>query len=290
MGKLLAIVFGFLTASSFGQTAELKWKIGQGEIVSYLTAMTDIDTSAMEFNFGGFVESFSDTTGEELLRAKEQFSQLNKSLKNFDFISTLTNSGNGIINVVMKAKQKAMQDLPPSDSTGFSRAQLLEMMQAMNNGVMLRGSVYTQGGIHSFWMKNEQKNILALLFELPKSPVKVGDTWQIDINLISSDQNFSCDSSFKINEVKLVNLKKINGEKIAVIKYNVVEYVNGTYYSPGFIGKGGDQQTMMRFSLQSIAEFSVNKGRWISYDGIMSMDATGPMTGSQKKKFSLKSE
>lgn len=165
---------------------------------------------------------------------------------------------------------------------------VLKMMQSMTQGVMLRGSVYETGGIHSFWVKSAQKNLIALFFELPTKPVKVGDKWSLDINLITNDQNFDCDSSYKINEVTLADIKKINGETIAVLKYNIVEYVKGNFNTPSFFGsEGGQKETMMKFTHQGIAEFSVDKGRWINYDGIMSLEATGVMTANKKTKFTL---
>lgn len=141
--------------------------------------------------------------------------------------------------------------------------------------------------IHSFWVKSKQKNLIAMFFELPNKPVKVGDTWQIDVNLIANDQNFECDSAYKINMVTLTDIKKINGETIAVIKYEIEEFVDGSFNSPAFFGSGGPTQTMMKFTHQAIAEFSIDKGRWISYDGIMGLVASGIMTSNTKKKFSL---
>ena len=143
-------------------------------------------------------------------------------------------------------------------------------------------------GVHqSFWINNNQKNLVSIFFELPTHPVKVGDTWKLDINLIGNDQNFTCDSSYKMNEVTLTDIKNVNGEKIAVIKYDIVEYVKGIFNTPSFMGGDGAQNTMMRFSHQAIAEFSVDKGRWVSYDGIMSGNTTGLMTSSNKTKFAL---
>lgn len=85
----------------------------------------------------------------------------------------------------------------------------------------------------------------------------------------------------------LTDLKKSNGETIAVIKYEIEEFVDGTFHAPAMFGKRGPTQTMMKFSHQAIAEFSIDKGRWISYDGIMGMVASGVMTANTKKKFSL---
>ena len=64
----------------------------------------------------------------------------------------------------------------------------------------------------SFWVKSSQKNLIAIFFQLPAKPVKIGDKWSLDINLIANDQNFECDSAYKINEVTLTDIKKVNGE------------------------------------------------------------------------------
>jgi hypothetical protein len=287
MKKILTIVFGLLTITTLGQTVDLKWKIGEKEKVNYLTVMNDIDTSKVEINFGNFFKSFSDSTGKGLSETKDIFKKLNQSIQNIDLVSTLTNKGNGIIDIVMTTRSKEKTKDISKDTTDAKENEVLKMMQSMNQGVMLRGSVYANGGIHSFWVKSNQKNLISIFFELPTKPVKIGDTWKLDLNLIANDQNFSCDSSYKINEITLTDIKKNKGETIAVIKYNIVEYVNGTFNSPSFMGGGEEQKTMMKFTHQAIAEFSVDKGRWISYDGIMSLDASGVLTAKKKTKFTL---
>lgn len=83
-----------------------------------------------------------------------------------------------------------------SDSTAN---EMVDMMQKMSGGVMLRGAVYEDGSIESFYVKNDQRNLIALFFQLPDKAVRIGDTWSIDVNFISMDQNFKCDTSFKQN-------------------------------------------------------------------------------------------
>ena len=43
----------------------------------------------------------------------------------------------------------------------------------------------------------------------------------------------------------------------------------------------------MKFIYKAQAEFSVDKGKWVSYNGIMSLNASGFMNSVQKKKFAL---
>lgn len=290
MKNILSIAFILITISTFGQTVDLRWKIGEKEKLNYLTVMSDIDTSEFEINFDGFFKAFSDSSRKINTESQNFFKELNKIMQNVDYISTLTNKGNGIIDIVVTTRPKEKSNEIPADTTESKESEILKMMQLMNHGVMLRGSVYANGGIHSFWTNSNQKNQIALFFELPTKPVKVGETWKLDVNLIDADQNFTCDSSYYINEVTLEEIKIFKGETIAIIKYNFIEYVNGIFVSPGFMDGGGEQKSMMKLTHQAIAEFSVDKGRWISYDGIMSMDATGVMNGKKKTRLKLLSE
>src|SRR5690606_18646859 len=110
----------------------------------------------------------------------------------------------------------------------------MEALQSMYQGVVLRGSVYETGPIHSFWVKNDQKNLIALFFQLPENPVKIGDKWSLEVNFIGNDQTFVCDNAYKTNEVTLTDIKEVNGEKIAVLEYNLIEFVEGSVEAPFF--------------------------------------------------------
>jgi hypothetical protein len=290
--KLLIPLFIALSClSTFAQnpqTIELKWKLGKNEKLNYATVMNEIDTSSIEFNFGGIFKALSDSTKNGLTESKDLFKKLNQAFKDQDFVTTLSTSGNGIINIIMTAKPKEPAKRSGKDTADSKADELMKSIESMNQGVMLRGSVYETGGIHSFWVKSSQKNLIALFFELPTRSVKIGDKWPLDIDLIANDQNFDCDSSFKLNEVTLTDIRTTNGETIAVLKYNIVEYVKGNFYAPLFLGNDeSHKETMMKFTDQGIAEFSVDKGRWVSYDGIMSLEATGVMTANKKTKFTL---
>lgn len=290
MRKILTLTLGLWAIFSYGQQSEkvdLKWKIGLNETLSYQTVMAEIDTSTIEFNFGGLFEALSDSTNVNTDKIKKLLKELNKSFKNTDFVTNLTNKGGGVIDIELQTRPKEKIDEIRIDTLTDKMAEVVKMMQSMNQGVMLRGSVYEKGGIHSFWVKSNQKNLIALLFELPQRPVKVGDSWELEINLIANDQNFVCDSSYKVNKVTLTDLKTENNDTIAVLKYEIAEFVDGTFNSPSYMGKGGPIKTMMKLTYQAIAEFSIDKGRWISYDGIMKIETTGFMTSNVKKKFSL---
>lgn len=284
---LLAVI----ATTVFGQrnqTVDLKWKIGENEKLNYATVMSDIDTSTIEMDFSRLFKSLSESTKSGMNESKDFFKKFNNSYKNLDYVTTLSSDENGVIDIVMTTRPKENIQEAEIDSTNSKEAEILKMMQSMNQGVMLRGSVYETGDIRSFWVKSSQKNLIAIFFQLPANPVKIGDKWSLDINLIANDQNFECDSAYKINEVTLTDTKKVKGETVAVLKYNIIEYVNGDFNSPSFSRNNGrKKKTIMKFSHQGIAEFSIDKGRWITYDGIMSLEASGVMTANKKTKFTL---
>jgi len=88
----------------------------------------------------------------------------------------------------------------------------------------------------------------------------------------------------------MVDIKKVKGESIALLKYDIVEYVKGNFFMPSFGGggkEGGETPSIMKFTHQAVGEFSIDKGRWISYDGIMSLVSSGVMNTKKKTKFTL---
>lgn len=294
MKQRLTILLAVISTTVLGQrnqTVDLKWKIGENEKISYATVMSDIDTSSVEIDFGGLYKFLSDSTESGLSESKDFFKKFNDAFKNLDYKTTLSTEKNGVIEIVMTTQPKENVKETEIDSTDGKEAEILKVMESMNQGVMLRGSVYESGEIHSFWVKSNQKNLIAIFFQLPANPVKIGDKWSLDVNLIANDQNFECDSAYKVNEVALTDIKKVDSENVAVLKYNIVEYVYGDFNSPSFFGNEGEKKkTMMKFSHQGLAEFSIDKGRWITYDAIMSLEASGVMTANKKTKFTLLKE
>ena len=294
MKLILSLWMTVCSMTVFGQNLaaqNLQWKIGKNEKLNYLCAMSDFDTGSVKFNFGGLFKALNDSSNNALNETQSIFKKFNDVFKNYDFQTTLSSKKEGIVDIVMSGKPKASSDDADPELQIDKQANDKKIMESMMQGVMLRGSVYAAGGIHSFWIKSAQKNLIALLFELPSKPVKIGDKWSIDVDLIANDQNFVCDSSYKINEVTLADIKTINGETIAILKYNIIEYVNGDFITPAFMNsKAQKTATMMKFAHQGIAEFSIDKGRWLSYNCIMSIEATGIMTVTKTTKFTLSHE
>ena len=305
----------FTDNKSKDEFIELKWKILPNDSLVYQTVMTEIGESTFEMDFGGFFDSMLDShSSESKIFGKEFFKTLKESLNNTDLITVLTPSKyfENVIDIVLFAEKKEapipeesdeqiemMEDrvsddeemeVEDQDTSEFDPAKkMINAMKEMLKGVLLRGSVNTNGTLHSFWLKSSQKNLISIFFELPGKPIRVGDTWILhNVNFIGNDHNFVCEEAKKRNIVKLIEIKKEKGQTIAVIEYDLYEYVSGEFNAPTlFLGGSHKEKTVMTFVFKALAEFSIEEGKWISYNGIMALKTSGVMTTNQKQKFAL---
>lgn len=268
-----------------GESYDLTWKIEKDQTLAYETVMTEIGESEFEMNFGGVFKDLSENSDEDESRkkSKEFFNKLKDFYTNTNLVTNLSNSVEfeDVFDVEMIAIPKEEKEENDDEMTN--------MMNSMMKGIMLRGSFYKSGRLHSFWVKSAQKNLLSLFFELPTEGLKVGDSWTLDnVNFIGNDQNFKCLEAEKHNKVLFSEIVERNKKKIAVLEYDILEYVSGDFNTPSFFGKEAENTpTTMKFIYKAKAEFSIADGKWISYNGIMSLDATGALTSTQRQKFAL---
>jgi len=273
----------------------LKWKLKPGEVITYKTTMDEMDTANYKtttMNFGGMAKLISkmlaDSSGKMDKEKEKEMKEFDRKMQNIQLMSKLTEAKSGIIDIVGSYIEKKTEEDTTHDSLSDALKDEMKFMESMVGNVALRGSVDENGKVQSFYVKNDQRNLIAIFYELPGKPVKVGDTWSLDIHFISMDQNFKCDTSYRKNEVKLTGIKKQGKETIAELKYDIDEYVSGDFKSPmNFGGMDKQEKTTMKITYTGTAEFSIEQGRWLNFDGIMFLDASGVMTSHTAKKCSL---
>jgi hypothetical protein len=261
----------------------LKWKLQPKEVVTYKTFMKTERGSKADLS--GFAKQMDlDTNGT----GSAQMQSFMKDIERFTpdhYLTHLEKKRGGVIKIEMvPINNKVPNDT--SVTNGFS-----QLMSAMSTEVALRAAVYENGAIQSFYLRNDQANIVALFFQLPGKPVKVGDTWEVGTNFISLDQNFKCDSSFRRNNVTLSSIEKVGDDNVVTIKYNIEEFVTGNFSMP-FPQSGSDIkmksiETSFKVIYKAAARFSVKQGRWLSYEGEFEETNTGMMAGHSLMKYAL---
>lgn len=258
----------------------LQWKLEKGDTIAYKTLMENSKT-----------EIESTTTFQKILNDSKFANQLKEQMENTNLVTYLTNSNNfeDVIEIEMIGEEIDKRKSKKRDRDKF--------MNSMLRGTLLRGSVYKSGEIHSFWLKKAQFNLIAMLFELPTKTISEGETWEHkNIMFISNDQNFICEEAKKTNQVKLQEIKYLDSDTIAVLEYDIREYVKGEFgmnnqFSDFTAGKNDEadeffneltkQRTVIvDYAYRATAEFSLREGKWVSFKGIISSSSIGLMGNS----------
>lgn len=277
MKKLVFIIL-FMTSYVHAQqpdTVELKWKIS--DTLTYKTVMQETifenDSVQME----------EDSLEKEM---RNIFKEVQGEMINLKYETKLFPDMNGNIDIVMAIKKEKNDTIET----------LFSSMAMMNAGIVLRGKVSAEGELLSTYYKRDQSNLISILFELPTKKVKIGDEWNLNVAMISMDQNFVAHTVDKRNTARLKDIIVKNGNKIAIIEYDLKEYVSGNFgngmkaiFSQNTEEKEGES-TFMSMSHTAIAEFDIDQGYWISYDGEMEMETNVSfmgMDGTSTTKFQL---
>jgi len=270
---IFSLLFLFLNSNA-QDYYDLNWKLINDEKIAYLTVMEQIDSAKVEWPsfFKNFQEIFKDSADFEDVDFSKFFESFYKGIENYSMITILQKHHDWIDVSVIREN---FSENEPKDSVGF---------QQMFKGIQLRGLLNQNGDIQSFYTKREQKNLLAVFFQLPSHPVKIGDKWKLDLNWITTDHNFSCDSMSRINEVELIDIKVKDNDTIAILKYKNYERIKGDFNFP-FANKAVPTMFDMRYD--AISEFSISNGRWINYSGIISYKSTGYQNAQYKQRFAL---
>lgn len=153
---LRPLIFTITTTTLFSQTPqpiELKWKIAGDELLNYSTIMSQVDSSEFEMEFGDFFKSGLDEMDILTGEFDSIFTLMSEEMLNQDYVTTLTNKGNDVIDIVIATKPAEDKESELNrDVINFDDVSFFELYKSFSQGVMMRGSVYADGGVHSLWL------------------------------------------------------------------------------------------------------------------------------------------
>ena len=271
MKKILLLLLIFTALSIHAQqktTYDLNWKIT--DTLTYETVMRE---EIVEQDLG---QTQNDSISDDF---RSLFKSMQKEMAGLTYETKLYPDKSGNIDITMFVKQE--KDTATS---------IFSEMAKINGNVVLRGKVSREGELLSFYYNQSQNNLIAILYQLPTKPVAIGDEWELDVNMISMNHNFTADSLYRKNKVRLKDVKN----NVAIIEYDIEEYVAGdlgngvTNLFTG--GDNSNQKTFMRMTHQAIAKFDLEKGYWIKYEGYTSVETNFKflsMTGNNRTQFLL---
>jgi len=251
----------------------LRWKIPKGKTIAFKTSMDPVDPNKeniIKFNF------------KQLAKGKRLSSDIRDKLAVkiptiYSMATTLKALRNKNLSVKVVIGKAPEAELCESE---MEKA-MAEMMKKLEGTIQLRGEITDSGKLSSFYLEQKQKNLLALFFELPQTPVKVGDSWSLDLNLLAMGSGFICEEADRVNRVQLVSLSEDkDGDIIASMDYTIAESVKGKFMVPL-----ADESTLMSMSFIGRGDFLVKKGIWKKFTGRMQIEQTGMMSSDVQQYF-----
>ncbi|SEA53131.1 hypothetical protein [Bizionia paragorgiae] len=268
--KKLLLPFLFIAFSTNAQEKEmitLKWKLT--DTLSYKT-----------FMYGYTLEEKikKAETETNIERKNKLLKEIERNKLNYETLILPDSKGNFDVKMILKATKA------DSVETYISK------MAKLNKNVVLRGKFTPEGKILSFYYEQNKKNLISLLFELPQKSVKIGDEWNIDVDMISLDQHFKADSLHKKNTVRLKDIVERNGNKIAIIEYDLNEYVSGSLMKKKSLNSKQNElseKPYLKAIHKIIGEFNIDKGFWISYNGYRETKGNISIWGMNNNKKSV---
>jgi hypothetical protein len=278
------LLLALLTASALpAQEAApvlLRWKVGDAPI-AYKAALrngsVDVDVEALAKEFRAVAEGFGAKGGklDELPAAMKDFFKSFKLPE--EFAMTMILAPTAPERTGFKLVQNK-SPLPAGDGP------LEKLLKEMEGTVQLRGEIDPSGAVTSWWLQTHQKNLVALLCQLPRDPVKPGDRWSIDVNFVTMGPGFVPSKAERANVVRLAGVRKeADGELVASLEYALSESVEGEFAVPG----RPPTPTTLSMSFFGKAEFSVTRGAWKSYVGKLRTKGTGMMTTDASQDLAL---
>ncbi len=278
--KIKSIILVFLTMIVSNplysaETYNLQWKVKKGGYVAYKTSMDQIgnkDKTYLKFDldkvFDG--DNFPESLQDEI--------------ESLDFPTKTT--ATTIIEGISKDKlsfEMVVENVsfPQTDKSN----KFEEFAKQFNGMVQLRGEINSKGEILSWYLEQRQKNLLAILVQLPHNDVSVGDTWELDFNLLSMGATFKAKKASRTNSAKLTSIEISSvGSKIAVIDYVLGESVDGYLFNPT-----SGKEIPISFSLSFVGrgKFDIEKGHWLSFNGRMHSKSKGLMSSEGQQQMSL---
>ncbi len=278
---LIITVFLGLACSSGSESDQsvlLRWKLGNGESIAYKASMDPVDPAEevlLRIDVKAIAEGLSipDEVKEEFLEFRQR---THASMTNI-----LTKKPNGRISVKMIADSSAVADSPVTSEDSV----LADLIKKINGTVQLRGEMDEAGKVTSFYLEKRQSDLISMWFELPEDPVKVGDTWSVDVNFVTMGHGYIVNKADRTNQVTLTALTKTeDGDLVATIEYVFSEYAEGTFQFPG---SEEGISSVMSCGFYAQAKFLVNKGRWLEFKGQARVKMTGMMASDSHQHLNM---
>lgn len=162
---------------------------------------------------------------------------------------------------ILAVSQAVQYNTAPENETERARRELHNRQAGL---VQLNTVINRFGENQNAFLKQQQANLVAFLFQLPAAELQQGTQWQLPVTLTSLSTAFIGDKTRRINKVWVHSFAESNNGPVAEIVYLLAEYIEGhqqqlTIDNPvPFVAQSG---------YFAVGQFEINTKRWRRYAG-----------------------
>ncbi|HEX8704126.1 MAG TPA: hypothetical protein VF815_35165 [Myxococcaceae bacterium] len=257
------------------QRVLLRWKVPQGTAVGYELIRQQLSPGISSMRVGISSLKQSGVTKQQRVQVY-QYQPPSESA--MTAVLTAKPSGDLSAKVVVTRVELPKKKRPTKQDRQVANAFRKDLGK-----VHLRGNL-TDWGFVTTDLKREQRNLLALMFELPSKPVAVGEVWSHSSDLVKMGDGWVGEIEH-LNRVELASLEKdAEGRLVAVIDYTLAERQEGKFSG---MGLKGEIPASVEMAFVGRGEFLVEEGKWKRLAGRMTTKAAGAMETDSEHQITL---
>ena len=136
----------------------------------------------------------------------------------------------------------------------------------------LSAEIDESGEALSFYLSREQHALAVLAFQLPRDPVRVGESWDVPATLTELSGGYRAEAPFRRSFATLLAVGGTEAEPIAKVLYTAVEAASGEL-------RLGEETSPLPFNCDLVylgyGELDVRAGRWRTYKGRLVAEGDG---------------
>lgn len=243
------------------ESVTLRWKLSEGEQLRYSVSISEIPLDSQLA-----VHSF-DVLNSNELREQIKHRLASITLPEAAFEAQLTRHV-GQIQALVVGIAPDYAGPPADEDEAFRR----RMIEGRSGYVELLGHFSKEGQLQDFFVRQKQRNLLNLLFSMPRVSVVPNTPWELDVTLTEIGPGFYFQNAERVRNAYLEEVDEVNGERVAHILYIVGERVDG-YFKQHV----DDDEVPIESRISHIAygEFLIDRGRWAHFTMVAYFSGNG---------------
>lgn len=281
----ILLIVSLIGYSQESDSVLLRWNIDQGEKLAYALIQEKQSINLGDIPVEDFFKEIPKKGRKRLKVFEKLYKQFESKTGKPNMYSELSRKQDGTLLILMN-KIAPFAEKPFGEDTDLDKQRELDKLSGRLS--FLEGFINEKGEVSGESLHPRHKSLMSLIFQLPQQAVSEGDTWEIFSSFITVHNPADLISSEVKSSAQLLEISQKKSETIARISYKISEKKE-IKSMPTSLNQdhNKDETSFAQVVYHAIGEFSIERGRWISYTGMVISKIEGRMNISALEYYSL---